>query len=163
MKSTFYLCSQDLPGNNGSQIYRNSAKTFTHSCRLQITQWIRVKCYFKIWEMGKRMFMCIYTSLHPSAEFNLSKLLWKQIFRGSTVVQTNFFTNIHIQTPVSVTGKFICLSQPFFTPPVFAGWSIEPFLSVTHLAMKSPPSYYVEIFLCLSQQHTFTNTQFSFI
>ncbi len=113
---------------------------------------------FKRRVKGAHLYLPFTTPL-PAA-YNLSKLFCKQMLRVSTVLPTNFSTNINrrTQTPVSAIGRSICPSYPSFTLPVFAGWSIEPFLSLIHSAVKSPPNHYLEISLCLSQPYTPNNT-----
>lgn len=111
---------------------------YTQPCRVQITR-------FRFWKADKGH-LCKFTLDYTCVQSVTCQSYSVSIFRGSTVVQTNFPTNIymHTQIPVSAIGRFICPSQPIFTLPVFAGWSTELFLLRTPLPVKFPPSYHLK-------------------
>lgn len=91
--------------------------------------------------------------LHPQCVICQSdSVSWEK----GTFVPTNFSSNT--QTPVSAIGRPICPTHPSDTLPVLAGWSIEPFLSFIHSAVKtSAQSLPGNLWLSLSSTRPLTH------
>lgn len=96
----FHLCSHEdtmiRQRTMCAQICKNRARTFTHSCRLQTSH--------RIWVNANSKHLCL--------QCLTCQLFSKQMLRVTTVVPTNFSTNIHRH----MKHLFQSLVYPFAPP-----------------------------------------------